>query len=335
LIGSVPNLRLPRVYQVSLALEQSLGEKQSLTVTYAGALGRKLFLVETFAPPNTDNLPKGFQAITNSGSSDYNSLQVLFQRHLSRGLQTMASYTWAHSIDTGSFEAYTVPNATVQPIRNERGSSDFDIRQSFQAAVSYNIPSPSQNAAIRALLGGWGADLIFRARSAPPINIITSAVNFAQFLPNVSINERPNIVAGQPFFLHGADCATAYKVAGCPGGLGLNKAAFAAPVSGVQGTLPRNFLRGYDWNEFDLTIRRQFPIHEAIALQFRADIFNVLNSPKFAMVGNSLNFANAGFGLSSSMLSNGLFSSGTVPAFNPLYQIGGPRSIQLSLKLVF
>ena len=115
----------------------------------------------------------------------------------------------------------------------------------------------------------------------------------------------------------------------------LHKAAFSVPTAGIQGNLPRNTLRGFGWNELDLTLRRQFPIHESVALQFRADIFNVMNSPKFALTGNSLNFANAAFGISSSMLNNGLFSSGTVPAFNPLYQIGGPRSIQLSLKLVF
>jgi hypothetical protein len=177
--------------------------------------------------------------------------------------------------------------------------------------------------------------MIMRARTAAPINVIDSSVSFSQFLPNTTINERPNIVADQPFFLNGADCAAAYKVAGCPGGMGLNKAAFAHPTAGTQGTLPRNSLRGFDWAELDLTIRRQFPIHEAVALQFRADIFNVTNTPSFALTGNSINFANAGFGLSASMLNNGLFSSGTVPAFNSLYQIGGPRSIQLSLKLVF
>ena len=335
IIRANPNLRLPRIYQMNVAFEQALGGKQSFTVTYAGAIGRKLFLLETFAPPNTTNLPQGFQAFTNSASSDYSSLQLLFQRRLSKGLQAMASYTWAHSIDTSSNEAYAVPNATVERTSNERGNSDFDIRNSFQAAASYDVPSPSLNRVVRALAGNWGTDLIFRARSAPPVNIIDSAVNFAQFLPTTQINERPNIVAGQPFFLTGAGCAAAYKVSACPGGRALNKAAFAAPVAGVQGTLGRNVLRGFNFNELDMTLRRQFPIHESIALQFRADVFNVLNHPSFALTGTSLNFANAAFGTSASMLNNGLFSSGGLAGFNPLYQIGGPRSIQLSLKLVF
>jgi hypothetical protein len=312
-----------------------LGVHQSLTATYAGAIGRKLFVLETFAPPNKDNLPAGFQAFTNAGTSDYSSLQLLFQRRLSKGLQAMAAYTWGHSLDTTSQEAYAIPNESVQRPRTERGNSDFDIRHSFQTAVSYTIPSPKGNAIVRALLGGWGTDYIFRARSAPPVNVINSAVNFTQFLPNTTINERPNVVPDQPSYLYGSDCAAAYKVAGCPGGLGLNKAAFSAPTAGVQGTLGRNVLRGFAWHELDMTVRRQFPIHESIALQFRADIFNLSNTPAFTLSGNSLNTGNAGFGISSSMLANGLFSSGTVAGFNPLYQIGGPRSIQLSLKLVF
>jgi hypothetical protein len=320
---------------MNVAFEQTMGARQSFTVTHAGAIGRNLFLLETFAPPNTTNLPQGFQAFTNAASSDYHSLQLLFQRRLSKGLQAMASYAWAHSIDTSSNEAYAVPNATVERTSNERGNSDFDIRHSFQAAASYDIPSARVNRAVRWLAGNWGTDLILRARTAPPINIIDSAVNFSQFLPATSINERPNVVPGQPFFLSGAACGAAYKISACPGGRGLNKAALSAPAAGVQGNLPRNTLRGFGWNELDMTLRRQFPVHESIALQFRADVFNVLNHPSFALTGNSLNFANAAFGTSASMLNNGLFSSGNVAGFNPLYQIGGPRSMQLSLKLVF
>src|SRR5512140_3281937 len=104
--------------------------------------------------------------------------------------------------------------------------------------------------------------------------------------------------------------------------MALNKAAFANPAktAGVQGTLPRNFLRGFGFNELDMTVRRQFPIHERVNLQFRADIFNVLNAPAFARTGSSLNGSNANFGTSAAMLSNSLFLSGTVAGFNPLYQ---------------
>ena len=120
-----------------------------------------------------------------------------------------------------------------------------------------------------------------------------------------------------------------------PSTLRRSKAALSPPKAGTQGNLPRNFLRGYGWNDVDLTLRREFPLHERIALQFRADIFNVANHPAFALTGTALNFSNVAFGKSATMLDNGLYTTGGTPGFNPLYQIGGPRSIQLSLKLVF
>jgi hypothetical protein len=247
----------------------------------------------------------------------------------------MASYVWSKSLDNGSYFSYTIPNNLVENPHNERGSSDFDIRHAFQTGITYSLPSHYQMRLMRSLLGGWGTDLMFRARSAPPINITDTTVYFSQFTPGTNVAERPNLVPGQPFFLYGPDCAAAYKIASCAGGTGLNKAAFSAPTPGIQGDLGRNILRGFAWRQLDFTLRREFPIYESVKAQFRADVFNVSNTPFFGLSGNSLNFANAGFGISSAMLSNSLFSSGTVAGFNPLYQIGGPRSIQLSLKLVF
>jgi hypothetical protein len=333
-LSSDPNIRLPRTYQMNVAFQQELGNAQSVTLTYAGAFGRGLFLQRAFAPPNAD-LPQGFEAITNDGSSDYHSFQALFQRRLVKGFQAMASYSWSHSIDTGSNSAYTLPNNTVESVSNERGSSDFDIRHSFQTAITYSLPSAYHNHLLKAVLGHWGTDAVFHARSAPPINISDSAVVFSQFTPGLSLGERPNLIPGQPFFLYGGDCASAYHIPSCPGGEGLNKAAFAAPLPGIQGNMPRNALRGFAWRQLDFTLRREFPIHEAIALQFRADVFNITNTPFFGLSGNSLNVGSPAFGTSTAMLDNSLFSSGTVSGFNPLYQVGGPRSMQLSLKLVF
>jgi hypothetical protein len=333
ILSSDPRIRLPRTYQMNVALQQELGKSQNLTVTYAGALGRGLFLQRAFAPPNA-NLPQGFEAITNDGSSDYHSLQVLYQRRLVKGFQAMASYNWSHSIDAGSNSNYTLPNNTVESISNERGSSDFDIRHSFQTAVTYSLPSHFQNHLVSAVLGHWGTDAVFHARSAPPINIVDSAVTFSQFTPGLNLTERPNIVPGQPFFLYGSACASFYHIPSCPGGMGLNKAAFVAPVPGIQGNMPRNILSGFAWRQLDFTLRREFSIHES-TLQFRADVFNITNTPFFGLSGNSLNVGSPSFGTSSAMLDNSLFSSGTVSGFNPLYQVGGPRSMQLSLKLVF
>lgn len=362
-VASDPHLRLPYVYQMNVAVEQSLGAKQSVTVTYAGAIARNQFV--TFAypgqPANTPsgaNLPLGYEAFTNAGRSSYESLQTLFNRRLSGGLQTMASFVWAHSIDTGSSSAFTFPNPALVPFSGERGASDFDIRKSFQAGLNYSLPALKMGAIANAVLGHWGSDIIFRARSAPPINITDGNAFFASGLyPNIKVNARPNLVPGAPIYLYGDQCAAAYG-SPCPGGWALNpgsKASIAAgipaafsrplsscPATGVcltptQGILGRNVLRGYGWNALDFTLRREFPFGERFKLQFRADFFNLLNHPAFGYGpgATSLNVANAAFGKTNTMLDNALASTGGVPAFNPLYQIGSPRSIQLSLKLVF
>src|SRR5262249_37342617 len=90
-----PHLKLPRSYQWNIALEQSLGSSQSLSLTYIGAIGRDL-LRQT----NLYNVNANFQVVgltDNSATSDYHALQVKFQRRLARGLQALASYTFSHS----------------------------------------------------------------------------------------------------------------------------------------------------------------------------------------------------------------------------------------------
>src|SRR5262245_41159031 len=100
---SDPHLKLPRTYQWNVALEQSIGTKQTLSATYVGAIGRDLLRVTNLLSvnPNFD-----FIGLTdNSATSDYHALQVKFQRRLSRGLQALASYSWSHSIDIASTDA--------------------------------------------------------------------------------------------------------------------------------------------------------------------------------------------------------------------------------------
>lgn len=103
-----PHLSLPRSYQWNLALEQSLGTSQSLSLTYIGAIGRDLLRVTNLFNPSPS-----FQFVSvtdNSATSDYHALQLKFQRRLSRGLQGLISYTYSHSIDSASTDAFaTLP----------------------------------------------------------------------------------------------------------------------------------------------------------------------------------------------------------------------------------
>jgi hypothetical protein len=132
----------------------------------------------------------------------------------------------------------------------------------------------------------------------------------------------------------------------CPGHKAFNPAAFTNPpvdpATGnplQQGNVPRNFLRGFGAAQWDFAVHRDFPIREALRLQFRAEMFNVLNHPNFGQPSGA--FGEAGFGLSTQTLGQYLNggSTGTANigggALSPLYQLGGPRSIQFGLKLSF
>jgi hypothetical protein len=98
----------------------------------------------------------------------------------------------------------------------------------------------------------------------------------------------------------------------------------------VQGNLGRNTLNGFGATQVDLTLRRQFKLRERLSLQARADFFNIFNHPNF---GPPINYLSSPlFGQSTQGASLG--SGGDNGGLNPLYQIGGPRSAQLALKVV-
>jgi hypothetical protein len=132
-----PHLKLPRTYEWNVALEQSMGKDQSLSLTYIGSIGRDLLRVTDLVDPNP---AFGYVNVTrNTATSNYNALQVKFERRLSHGLQALASYAWSHSIDIASTDAFAnylnTPTSVANP-NVDRGDSDFDIRSSFTAGVT-------------------------------------------------------------------------------------------------------------------------------------------------------------------------------------------------------
>jgi hypothetical protein len=315
-----PHLKLPRTYQWNVALEQSLGSSQSLSVTYIGALGRDLLRATNLFNPNPN-----FQFVTmtsNTATSDYHALQIEFQRRLSSGLQALASYTFSHSIDIASTDAVATYLNTPggDSYQNaDRGDSDFDIRHSFTAGITYDLPSPGSQKVVHALAGGWSLDSFVIARSAPPVDIVGGL----SFSAGTALYSRPDVNAGAPLVLYGPQY---------PGGKAFNPAAFTPAPAGQQGNLGRNVLRGFGAWQADFALQRQFHVTEQLGLRFRAEFFNIFNHPNFGSPMNSL--TNPLFGQSTQTLASSLAASDGA-GFNPLYQIGGPRSIQLALKLLF
>ena len=94
----------------------------------------------------------------------------------------MASYTWSHSIDIASTDAFAnylnAPNSVAHP-NVDRGNSDFDIRHAFTAGVTYNLPSPELNEFAHAAFGGWSVDSFIFARTAPPVDVV-GAIEFTE-----------------------------------------------------------------------------------------------------------------------------------------------------------
>jgi len=320
-----PNHALPRTYEWNVAIERSFGGNDVLGLTYVGATGRKLMRRDIYYSINPDFTYR-FDVQRNAGSSSYNALQAQYRHRLSYGLQALLSYTWSHSLDDVSSDGDIENVPLAESSRsNERGPSDYDIRSSLSGAVSWDIPGP-ESGVLKKTFAGWSVDSILYFRTAPPVNVVTGDNPF----PYVSLSgpnsvQRPNVVPGVPLYLHPP---------GAPGGRVLNAAAFSAPVPATaQGNLGRNALRGFGATQWDLTLRRQFRLYEHFSLQVRGDFFNILNHPNFGAPINYL--TSPQFGEATQTLNNFLGGGGQNGGLTPLYQIGGPRSIQLALKMQF
>lgn len=303
-----PDLKLPYTLHWNFAWEQSLGREQSLTTTYVGNAGRRLLVQRTLTltafNPNFSDL----RLITNDATSDYHALQAQFQRRLSRGLQALVSYTWAKAIDVVSSDV--VSNLLL------RGPSDFDIRHNLTGAVTYDIPAPKHNGLPAAILRQWSIDTRFNAQSALPLNVVSGIILDPS--DGTQIARRANLIDGVPVYL---DDPTV------PGGRVINRAAFSIPLPNQQGNLGRNIIRALPAWQIDMALRRQFNLTEKLNFQFRAEAFNVFNHPNFGTINNSL--TSTTFGQATNMLGTQL------TGLNPLYQIGGPRSMQFAVIMRF
>lgn len=321
-----PELQLPRSIQWNLTLEKSLGARQVVSLAYVAALGRRLLRQDALLNPNPDFTV--VRVTRNAAESSYHSLQLQYVRRLTSGLQFLTSYAWSHSIDNGSSDSLSRLRITVgsnsAPINanSDRGPSDFDVRHSLTATTTYAVPSLQRNSKIASLLNDWSIDAIFRARTATPINIVARQdVLTADLIVEL---QRPDLIAGVPVYTDDPNA---------PGGRRINRAAFAVPATIRQGSLGYNALRGFGFSQIDFALRRQFSFSERLKLQLRAEAFNLLNRANFGNPNNVL--ANPMFGQSTQTLARSLGTGGINGGLSPLYQIGGPRSVQLAVKLLF
>jgi len=264
---------------------------------------------------------------TSGGHDSYKALQLSLTRRFNTGVTLNSQYTFASSTGntTGSNEARTAANnaRAIGDFDYDNGSNNFDVRHTFNFSAVYDLPFGHGKRydfgdVGNALLGDWQVGTIVNARSGVPLEIgivrpdvvmqcantagcgglpsgfvaqLPGTINATNPLPagfiavvntpggGASRNvRRPNLVAGvNPYLTNDR--------------MILNPAAFTTPAPGTFGDVPRNFLRGPNFQQFDLILNKRFKFNETTNLEFRTEIFNLFNRANFEIPGSRLNLA--------------------------------------------
>jgi Carboxypeptidase regulatory-like domain/TonB dependent receptor-like, beta-barrel/TonB-dependent Receptor Plug Domain len=295
-----------------------------------------------------------FQQSQSTAQSTFNSLQMSLTKRISRGLQFLASYTFAKSIDNASGSSLSVSTGDAVDgfpgignqfdNRANRGVSTFDRTHRFVLSYVWDLPRPAfaENSIVsRLLLSNWGVAGIITVMSGLPIDITDSNAGSFYF--------GANSVASRPSWAPGATRRTA--MSNVPAGYFFNPFAFVRPVvltgqvipssdrtatAGATGTdfgnVGRNVLRGPKQNNVDFSIIKRFPLSESKNIEFRAEFFNLFNHVNFANPISNLNAVSS---------SGGSINPNTGQIIDPsdfgriISTSNNPRLIQFALKFNF
>jgi hypothetical protein len=332
-----------------------LGQGQGLgsnTELLAGALSGLVYngdfgdFVQAISGITPYNVGSAAQFAENSfydsqGFSNYHGLLVTLQKNMSHGLHYDFNYTWSHSIDNTSFFANSMGDTGIGGIglvcdavhpRECRASSDFDVRQYITSDAYYQLPFgkgrmflATQPHWVDEVIGGWDISGTGEWHTGYPWS-----ANSAAFVASYS-NDAP------PIFVGTDKSVLQTHVTKLPGGgvsifADAQKTAdsFVGPIGFKIG--PRNSFRGPRYFNADLGLGKKFPITaERVNLNFRADAFNALNHPNFALPAEN---AYNGYDQQDYLQGSGFgqISFTVVPSGN---QNNGARVLQLSLRLEF
>lgn len=290
--------------------------------------GRKFFS-NPFGPRLSPNFGSILQLVTDA-ESFYNSLQLMVERRLSKGLLFQASYTLSKSIDDASgpflsdFLSEIGVTQDLYDRENNRGLSAFDTRHNFVFNFLYELPfgpgkaygSELQGAAAR-LVEGWQIGGILTLNSGFPFTV-RQADNRAQ-TGATFFADRPDLVAG-------AKC----EATGDPGQW-FDPSIFQPAPAGFYGTAGRNICPGPDFKNLDFSILKNISVSERVSVQFRAEFFNVTNHPNFGPPVNTQNRnGQGGNGDAAFAGVTPLASAGRI-----FRTVNTSRQIQFGLKVVF
>jgi len=218
--------------------------------------------------------------------STYHSLQATFNRRVAGGLFLQGSYTYSHAIDMANYGDWTGFNWNAPSVfSRNRATASFDTPHNFQFAYVYELPFGSgkrwaASGAPGAVLGGWQINGIFAAFSGTPFTVTASGA---------SLNMPGNL---QTADLVKTSVAKLGKVG--DDGTWFDTSAFARPTGVRFGNVGRNTLRGPTRVNTDLSLFRTFRLTEQFNLQFRAEAFNLSNTPHFGNPNGNANSSNFG-----------------------------------------
>ena len=385
------NNRTPYVQQYNAGVQLGLSKNTLLEVAYVGTRGLKLSRpvavnqarlaspqnpiinevtganITTNAPTNAQlrapfqgvALGDGFLQNQTSGQSVYNSLQISLTRRLSSGLQFLASYTFAKSIDDGSatgggsgttgllntaqFNDGSTVVGNQLDTRANRGVSDFDRTHRFVLSFIWEVPKP--NFARRSKIGsilfsGWQMSGIVTAMSGLPIDVVDSLAGTFYLGANAG-GARPNFVSGvsamsnvppgyyfNPFAFKRPTVLTGQTIPSS------NGTAIANTTGTDFGNVGRNVLRGPGQFNADLSIGKRFRINESKNIEFRTELFNIFNNVNFANPISNLNAVSSSGG--SIDQNSGQIIPGRAGDFGRIISTSNnPRLIQFAVKLNF
>jgi hypothetical protein len=273
-----------------------------LTAAYAGTAGRNIqskgWNLNSAPPGPGTNLASRrpypqyntFNATLGRGTLDHNSLQLKGERQLSGGLYMLAAYTYGKTETNGAGQNVGVGQGVryfpYLPFPDaDLGASDTDVRHIFTLSYIYELPfgngrmyGSNMSGVAEALLGNWQVNGIIRSRSGLPL-----AFSMATDQSGTGLGNRPNVTCDPTL---PSDQRSVLQW--------FNTACFAAPTPGTFGNAPRTMLTGPGLTNVDLSFFKSFRIHDQQTVQFRAEIFNLLNTAQFANPATSV--GGVGFG---------------------------------------
>ena len=330
--------------QYGASLSRELPGAVNLTVGYTGSRGKDMFLrgvANTFDDATrqrpvpsvgqvdyktsgcVDGLVIAGQAIAGCGKASFNALQIGLTRRFRSGFTGGMQYQFSKNEGTtqGSNEAATASNTF--DYESEFGDNLSDIPHTFNGSLVYMLPFEGT------WVGGWRVGTIVNARSGSPINV---TINRPDTVPvngvtvtnvpggNTRGTQRPDLVPGVDPYLN-------------DGVRYLNPAAFAAPMPGTFGNLPRNFLRGPEFWQADLMASKDFTFGSSNqGLQFRVEVFNITNRLNYENPAASLPAGTIGQPFTDAVAGTFGYMLGPL---NRTVGLGTARQTQISVRYLF